>query len=392
MGAEGARFQPMYLTKESFETSAKVFRRLLQKEKTLEAVSYSFLPGPVRLRQEVKVAWGKEPISHRSTLFKQKMEKIRHQLCQLTNANYAEVAVGTGTLANDMVAAQLSALPSEGLILANGEFGERLIKHGMRWGLSFQTIRKEWGTPIPIEEVEDMLANHPQIKWLWTVHCETSTGYVTPLERLKEVSQKHSVMLCLDAASSVGVIPTDLSGVFLATTSSGKGLASYPGLCIVFHETEIFPNKQLPSYLDIGQYYVSTSIPYTHSFGGVLALEAALEKVCYTDVALSEAIRHTLQSAGMEVAWEEGYSPGVITIPLPKQINSKAFGDLLKSRGILVSYESGYLLERNWIQFTLMGDQDTEAANRAAHISAHLFQRESRAWSGSKWVEGIGTL
>jgi aspartate aminotransferase-like enzyme len=52
---------------------------------------------------------------------------------------------GSGTLANDAIAAQLSLLDGRGLVLSNGEFGERLIDHARRFGLSFDVLKIEWG-------------------------------------------------------------------------------------------------------------------------------------------------------------------------------------------------------------------------------------------------------
>ena len=43
--------------------------------------------------------------------------------------------MGGGTLANDVVGYQISLLPGRGLILSNGEFGDRLIGQAKRLGL-----------------------------------------------------------------------------------------------------------------------------------------------------------------------------------------------------------------------------------------------------------------
>ncbi|PAE13934.1 hypothetical protein CHH91_20075, partial [Virgibacillus sp. 7505] len=66
------------------------------------------------------------------------------------------------------------------------------------------------------------------------------------LDRLKEICSKHGVRLCLDACSSIGSVPVDLSGVWLASSVSGKGLAAYPGLALVFHDEPAFANDSLP--------------------------------------------------------------------------------------------------------------------------------------------------
>ena len=49
------------------------------------------------------------------------------------------------------------------------------------------------------------------------------------------------VKLCLDGISAIGTLPVDLSGVYLASCSSGKGLRAYPGVSMVFYHHEIAP-------------------------------------------------------------------------------------------------------------------------------------------------------
>ncbi|WP_176555761.1 aminotransferase class V-fold PLP-dependent enzyme [Virgibacillus ndiopensis] len=373
VGTEQASYQPMYLTKKSFELSSRVFQRLIQREE--KKFYHNFLPGPVEIPNVVKKAWQAPVISHRSSRFDEVIKNVQIRLSNLTNANFVEVVIGTGTLANDMIAAQLSVHFDKGLILANGEFGERLIDHGNRWGLSFEKIHKQWNTSISIEEIESVLVNNPDIQWLWTVHCDTSTGYVFPLEELRGVCENHDVHLCVDACSTVGVIPVDLDGVYLASTVSGKGLASYPGIAMVFHQKEILPNEKIPNYLDIGRYQTANSVPYTHSSNGLLALEAALNNPQPSMNELTDRICREFNSTGMVVLRGYGYSPGIITVSLPEEMSSRNFGDRLKKYGVHVSYESGYLLRKNWFQLALMGEQEHESVMKAIEIIKNQYKQ-----------------
>jgi len=50
--------------------------------------------------------------------------------------------------------------------------------------------------------------------------------------------------------------------------------------------------------------------------------------------------------------------PAVVTIALPEMHSSEAIGDTLKDHGVLISYRSNYLLERNWIQACMMGAEN----------------------------------
>ncbi|MHC0037779.1 aminotransferase class V-fold PLP-dependent enzyme [Pseudoneobacillus sp. C159] len=368
VGTEGAMFQPMYLTKEKFETTSKAFSKMMvDKQESSEQIN--LLPGPVAIHKEVQQAFMKSAISHRASDFIEIMNRVQEKLCQLFHANNVQIAVGTGTLANDLVAAQIKTLPGKGLIIANGEFGYRLIDHGERHGLAFYKIEKRWNQKVSLNEIESYFILHPDIQWIWTVHCETSTGYLYDLPSLLELTKMYQIKLCVDACSSVGVVPVDFKDVFLASTVSGKGLGSYPGLAIVFHQEPIRPNKAIPRYLDLGQYALSNSIPYTHSSNLIYALYEALNRVdLETKYAVANAVKKRLFESGFDVLGDGNYSPGIITIPLPEFISSRAIGDQLRDKGVLLSYESDYLLERNWIQLALMANLSMAEMEKALAI------------------------
>ncbi|QTC42561.1 aminotransferase class V-fold PLP-dependent enzyme [Bacillus sp. V3] len=367
VGEEDARFQPMYITKASFEKSTKAFQKLMENV-TLNnerSGAHSFLPGPVPLHPAVKRALGKTPISHRSEAFLKEIEEIKFNLCRLTQANHAEVVVGTGTLTNDMAAQQLKRFKGDGLILANGEFGFRLIDHAKRSGLSFRTLEKQWGEDVSLKEIESaMKAFSPD--WIWTVHCETSTGYLYDLKGILALSKKFHAELCVDACSTVGVVPVDFKECYLATSVSGKGLGSLPGLGIIFHRDALTSHPSIPRYLDIGLYAENGSIPFTHSSNLISSLKEAIRNIDYVaNLRLARAVREAMEKWDVRIMGNQDYSPGIITIELPYGVSSRVVGDKCKERGVLLSYESGYLLNMNWVQLALMGYQNEEEVMKA---------------------------
>ncbi|TFE00831.1 aminotransferase class V-fold PLP-dependent enzyme [Jeotgalibacillus sp. R-1-5s-1] len=371
VGTEDALYQPMYLTKASFERSTKAFERLMirkHKEPT------SLLPGPVQLDPSVVKAFNQMPISHRSKEFSAQLSEVKQLLCDKTQAKFAAVAVGTGTLANDLVAAQLSLKEGRGLILSNGEFGERLVDHAERFDLNVVWIREDWNVPFDLKKVSEKLAEDPSITWLWTVHCETSTGYATDLQELIRVCRSFDVDVCLDACSSVGVMEEDYSEVLLASTVSGKGLGSYPGLAFVLHREEIKQNTGLPRYLDLGM-YSGQETPYTHSSNLVSALCTALN----LDNANVYDVRAAWKEAGLAVLGDDTYSQGIVTALLPSAISSRAFGDRCKQQGVLISYESEYLLKRNWIQAAVMGSHQEKGLKQAIEVTVKVFEELGKA-------------
>ncbi|MBE0542712.1 MAG: aminotransferase class V-fold PLP-dependent enzyme [Verrucomicrobia bacterium] len=361
VGTGDAQFQPMYITLETFEVTAREFLRS-SPARSFHPSAVNFLPGPVAVRREVRRAFEQSPESHRAESFKTEFQATKHLLTELVRAQHVELFVGSGTLANDVVGAQLSLLGGPGLVLSNGEFGERLVDHARRWNLSFTAVDAPWGQPLDLELVRRKLATTPAPGWVWCAHCETSTGVLNDLTALKELCAEYGVKLCLDAISSVGVVPVDLTGVYLASCASGKGLRSYPGVSMVFHHHTINPAEKLPRYLDLGYYARQDGIPFTFSSNLLHALQAAVQGVHWEKrfqdlLETSLWLRPRLVEIGFDlVGHDTRTSPAVVTLALPADLNSVQIGGSLQEAGYLLSYNSDYLRRRNWLQICLMGE------------------------------------
>ncbi|MFK8794527.1 GNAT family N-acetyltransferase [Planococcus plakortidis] len=376
IGTENAKYQPMLLTKKHFTSAGKLFDQMTKEDK--QAFSIRLLPGPVSIHPKVQKAWTQPAISHRSEVFCNEIYSLQSELKRFTSARNVQITVGTGTMANDLIAGQLTRVGGKGLILSNGEFGERLAQQAIRWKLEFIHSRKQWNEPFAVNEVQELLKQHPDIRWLWTVHCETSTGYLYPLEELKSLCEKQEIRMCLDACSSLGTVPLDLSSVYMASAVSGKGLGSYPGLAMVFHSEHVSPDANLPAYLDLGLYEKSGTVPFTHSSNSVAALRAAVAHHHFPNPLWIKEIRNQLRDAGLEVLGNNRYSPGIMTIALPSEIDARAVGDTLKAKGIEISYESDYLLKRNWVQIALMGYLDPKHVKKAIADLSEMLMRAQK--------------
>jgi aspartate aminotransferase-like enzyme len=362
VGTGDAQFQPMYVTLETFEAAAREFLRS-SPSRAFQPSAVNFLPGPVAVRREVRRAFEQAPESHRSAAFVKDFHTTREILGELTRAKHVQLLLGSGTLANDVVAAQLSLEPARGVILSNGEFGERLLDQGRRFRLDFETGEVPWGHAFDLRAVRRMLEKSPAPGWLWCVHCETSTGVLNDLDRLKILCSEFQVKLCVDCVSSVGTVPVDLSGVYLASCATGKGLRSYPGAAMVFYHHDPAPAPVgLPRYLDLGFYAVQQGIPFTFSSNVLHALHAAVKRVHWEQRfaqlnELSNWLRARLTELGFHlVGSSTTTSPAVITIALPETLDSVKIGELIQESGYLLSYNSDYLRRRNWIQICLMGE------------------------------------
>lgn len=379
VGKGDAMFQPMYLTLETFEKTAEEFFTPQPKKE------FSFLPGPVSIHTWVRRAFEQPPVSHRSDAFLAEFQSIRQRLCDLVSAKNSLILLGSGTLANDAIGAQLTLEETPGLILTNGEFGQRLKNQAERFGLTFDTLEAPWGQPFDVAAIRRFLERSQTTGWVWCVHGETSTGVLNPLAALKQVCAEAKVKLCLDCISTIGVAPVNLEGVYLASGASGKGLASYPGLSLVFYNHEIESSMQLPRYFDLGLYAKNQGIAFTQSSNLVRALGAALKRVDWpaknAKVAeTTRVLRGKLQALGFTlVSSDADAAPGVITIALPPHLRSTDIGSQLQQSGLFLSYNSDYLRPRNWIQVCLMSDFAQESIDfLLAQLEKLCFPNQSK--------------
>ncbi len=381
VGTDDAQYQPMYLTLEAYRDLKNRSRSFAKAPPDLsndDTMLFNFLPGPVDLAKQVGEVYNSKPCSHRGESFVRDFQAARELLCGLVNTNQVEIMMGPGTLANDAIAGQLSLLCKTGLVLVSGEFGRRLARNANGAKLFFHILEIPEGQAFARRQIEQMLKEHPDIGWIWGAHCETSTGVLNDLEMYKAVCAEHGIKLCMDCISSIGTVPVDLNGVYLASGTSGKGLASISGLCMVFHNHDLVPAPDdLPCILDLGIYQANQGIPYTVQSNLVYALLAALKSHDwdrrFEDVrGWSVSIRRKLAEIDVPILAPDSCAmPAVVTIVLPPVLSSETIGDALKRHGILVSYRSNYLLERNWIQACMMG-----AEHKPAEKFVRLLKKE----------------
>lgn len=371
VGSEEAQYQPMFATVDAYYNLKNHSRSFAKEPPELlsdDTAAFNFLPGPVDFSKQVQEVYKDKPCSHRGNTFVKDFQQVRELLCRLVNAGQVEIMMGPGTLANDAIAGQLSLLGQPGLILMSGEFGRRLVKNANGAKLCFQTLEIPEGQSFQRADLERALKENIGTEWIWGTHCETSTGVLNDLEMYKQVCADHGIKLCMDCISSIGTVSVDLAGVHLASATSGKGLASIAGLSMVFHNHDLSPAPDyLPCVLDLGIYQASDGIPYTIQSNLVYALLAALkmhdwEKRFENIRGWSKSIRRKLAVIDVPILAPDACAmPAVVTIVLPEVHSSESIGDTLKEHGVLVSYRSAYLLERNWIQACMMGAEHKPA-------------------------------
>jgi aspartate aminotransferase-like enzyme len=389
-----ATFVPMRMSLESPSSRAQTRSRLYE-ARWNRSHPVTLLPGPVRIAEQVKRAFHRPPVSHRSQSFIDQYQETRSLLSDLMDGMSSVILSGSGTLANDLVAANLHAAfgTAKGLVLANGEFGERLLRQAQKAGLAFQTLRWGWGCPWNFAEVEERL--HQKPAWIWAVHLETSTGVLNDLPRLTALAKSADIPVAADCVSSLGAVPTcfspsgDAPALFLASGVSGKSLGSFAGLALAFASVDALDRLRgsaLCPTFNLVESVGAEGPLSTISSPLVLALSEALRQYFATTADrlarfahhrnLGRWVRRRIREAGLEVlAPENSAAPTISTFPLP----SHAFPRQCLRAGFQIAHESEYLRSRAWGQIATMGHLDRSTLQPLFEALPSLAKREMEA-------------
>lgn len=197
-----------------------------------------FTPGPLTTSRTVKQAMLRD-LGSRDVEFIHLVAEIRRRLVEISQASpedYTAILMqGSGTFGIESVIS--SVIPPNGkiLILVNGAYGERMEKMAhihkiasiVQWSPENQTPN--------LQQLDDTLANNPEINLVAVVHCETTTGIVNPIDRIGNMVSRHHRTYLVDAMSSFGAydIQVEKSKIDFLVSSSNKCIEGIPGFSFV---------------------------------------------------------------------------------------------------------------------------------------------------------------
>jgi aspartate aminotransferase-like enzyme len=342
---------------------SKRFECWWSRRRTKEEVM--LLPGPVQIARSVRDAFARTPMSHRENVLIDAYQEVRGRLRDLMGGMQTALLTGSGTLANDIVAACLRERFGDrrGIVLSNGEFGERLIRQAEGAGLNFTLLKSRWGEPWDQQSIERAMERGAG--WIWGVHLETSTGHLNDLGWLAERANGLGIAVAADCVSSLGAVPLERLELQFATGVSGKALGAYAGIALIFIEEEILKKirfEKMPACFNIRAGIYQREPLFTLPSPQVLALEEVLRRYYPDAEAANRRFRHyaelgawvrgELRARGCSlVTAEEFAAPTICSFPLPDRAVERC-----RARGFRIAYESQYLRERGWGQIGVMGD------------------------------------
>ena len=193
-----------------------------------------FTPGPLNTSENVKRAMLRD-LGSRDTEFLDIVRNIRRRLLELgqvPGSDYAAVLMqGSGTFAVESVISSVIPRGGKLLVLINGAYGHRMAKIARTLGITTETLVFPESRPVDPAAVRPALASDGKITHVGLIHCETTTGMLNPLAEIGGVVKECGRVFLVDAMSSFGGIPIELSGcgVDFLVSSANKCIQGVPG-------------------------------------------------------------------------------------------------------------------------------------------------------------------
>ncbi|ULQ52026.1 2-aminoethylphosphonate--pyruvate transaminase [Flavihumibacter fluvii] len=198
-----------------------------------------FTPGPLTTSRTVKEAM-LEDVGSRDYVFVNAVKEIRSELLTLGHVSqamgYETVLVqGSGTFGIESVISSAVGKQDVLLILANGAYGERIVKMAVIHQLQHQVLRFPESEIVTPEATINYLEAHPEITHVACIHSETTTGVFNPIGAIGAVCEQYNKVFIVDAMSSFGGVEMDIDALKIdyLVSSSNKCIEGVPGFAFV---------------------------------------------------------------------------------------------------------------------------------------------------------------
>ncbi|MRN61029.1 MAG: aminotransferase class V-fold PLP-dependent enzyme [Nitrosopumilales archaeon] len=311
------------------------------------------LPGPTNVPDRVMNAMLTHIINHRSDdfrrLYKTIVEKTQ-RVFQTQNDIVLLTTSGTGAVEASVI--NMIRKNDKAIIPVNGEFGTRLADLIDSWGGHAIRVTAPFGQNPQYSEIEDAFDRNKDIKAIYAVYNETSTGTTLRyMDKLSQLCSERGAFFIADAVSILGgdELPVDKWNVDICVTASQKALAAPPGVSPMSISARAKKHMQAnpppTQYLNLKRYFryyeenfetpFTPALPLFNAFSEALdmVLEEGLDKRIARHKACADAFYAGLDAMGLSpFARQDARSNVVIAINYIPGMDDKKFRGLLSQQ------------------------------------------------------------
>jgi aspartate aminotransferase-like enzyme len=293
------------------------------------------LPGPTPLPPQVLAALGRDMIPHRGPAFRA-LYRETLDLAQEVHRTDGDVLTwaASGSAGWEVAIVNLLSPGDPVMIAVNGDFGERFARAAGRLGVDVRRFDVPWGDAVLPDQLRSALEFHPDVKAVFLVHNETSTGVTNPLRELAAVVREQGALVVVDAVSAAGALPLEVDawGIDFVFSGSQKAWMCPPGLLIVAAGPRAWDAHQRSTYprffWDMGEakkWAEQGMTPTTPPLSMLYAFRAALgmiagegtERVWERHRRLGAMTRDGVAAAGLRIFAKLGFESDSVTAFLP---------------------------------------------------------------------------
>jgi serine---pyruvate transaminase len=314
---------------------------------------YLMTAGPTPVPPAVSQAMAAPMLYHRAPGFVEVYERVLGKLPSVfQTANDVLTFAASGSGAMDSAAANLIRPGTKVLVAAAGKFGERWIELAEAYEGELVKYEPGWGERLDPAEYDRLLTENDGIEVVFATLSETSTGIVNDIQAIAEVTNKHGVILAVDAVSGLGAaeLKQDEWGVDVVVAGSQKALMIPPGLGFAS------VSQRALDFVEArpgGRYYFDwvktaksqrkSNSPFTPAVSLFQALDVALDLIAEEGLdnvfarhaLLARATRAGAAALGLELFGDPDERSTVVTaINLPEDIDGGKVPGGLRKLGI----------------------------------------------------------
>lgn len=196
-------------------------------------------PGPLSTTASVKDAMQIDYCTWDSD-YRQVTETIRQQILAMAQADaetYTTVLLqGSGSFGVEATIGTAVPRTKATLMIAiNGAYGQRISQIAEYYGIPHVDVVFNEDEAVDPARIEATLTAHPEITHFATVHSETTTGILNPIEALMPIMHAHGIVTIIDAMSSLGGVPINVDELDCdyLISSANKCVQGVPGFAFI---------------------------------------------------------------------------------------------------------------------------------------------------------------
>lgn len=316
------------------------------------------IPGPTPVARSIQDQMGRETVAFGDADFIKDFKEALDDLKEIFKTKgQAFVVAGTGTLAMEMGISNVTKEGDKVLVISHGYFGDRYAELCQRKGLEVNVLSSEWGSIVPVEEIEKKL-KEKDYKAVTVTHVDTSTGVCAPIWEIGEIIKKYEdTILVVDGVCATGAEPEyiDDMGIDVLITGSQKALGLPPGLALVFagekalerrksleviREYYMDFEKWLPVMEDPSKYFATPAVNMIWALKAALNIikEEGIENRYERHKKFATAMQSAIESIGFRILAEKEHRAVTLSNVLYMEgIEDIEFRKVLAEEGVVVA-------------------------------------------------------